>query len=130
MERIIYVYTISMGVFPYHPYRKQMLVMAGATWLVLVLLLLFIQPIFIKDVGWSGSYFPFFVLVELALFWSIGGISGHWKRSLMWSGAGTLLVYLRVNQLDSWINSVLLFGFCFIWEYYWYLSKQSPHLIK
>lgn len=119
-----------MGVLPHNPYRKQMLVMATATWITLALMLLFIQPTFLKDVGWKNSYLPFFVTLELALFWSIWGISGRWKRSGTWSGAGVLYVYLRVSQLDSWMNILLLFGFCFVWEYYWYLSKQPSHLIK
>jgi hypothetical protein len=130
MECIIYVYTIFMRVFPYNPYRKQMLVMAGGTWIVLLLQLLFIPPFFLKDVGWRDAYLPFYIMLALALFWSIWGISGRWKRSGTWSGAGVLLIYLRINQLDSWVNTLLLLGFCLVWEYYWYLSKQSPHLIK
>ena len=130
MECIIYVYTILMGVFPYHPYRKQMLTMAGSSWFLLVLVVLFIQPEFLQNVGWRNSYLPFFIILELAFFWTVWGVSGRWKRSLMWSGAGTLCIYLRVNLLASWINVLLLFGFCCVWEYYWYLSKQSSHLIK
>ncbi len=119
-----------MGVLPHNPHRKQLLVMATTTWLMFFFIVLFIQPAFIQNILWQNSYLPLFIILGFACFWLIWGISGRWKRSLTWSGASVLFVYFRINQLDSWINIVLLLCFCFVWEYYWYLSKQSSHLIK
>lgn len=115
------MYQLPSPSLPYNPYRKQLFVMATATWLVLVGLLIVVLPTFVENVIWYGSYLPFFLLLFLSLLWSIWGLTGRWKKSILWSFIVTTVVWLRVNQLDSPINFLLILGFGGVWEYYWHL---------
>jgi len=113
-----------MLALPHNPYRKQLLVMATGTWVFFGLFLLYIRPQFVQNVGRENSYLPFFVIIFVGMLWSWWGITGRWKRSLLWSGIVALSVWLRVNSLLSIINVVLLLGFGGAWEYYWHLCRQ------
>ena len=113
-----------MSLLPYNPYRKQLALMALSTWVVLFGCLMIVPPSFVKDVVWQSSYLPFFVLIILSLFWSIWSITGRWKRSGLWSIIATVGLWLKINQLDSPWNILLLLGFGGVWEYYWNLATD------
>ena len=114
-----------MALLPYNPYRRQLTVMACATWMVFLgILLMIVPPAFVKDVAWRSSYLPFFILAFLGLFLSIWAVTGRWKRSSLWAGIVTVGLWLRVNQLDAPWNILLLVSFGCVWEYYWHLSLR------
>lgn len=114
-----------MAGLPHNIYRKQALVAAIATWLAFIWLVLMVDPTFTANVGWKLSYLPFFILVSLAVCLTLWGLSGRWKRSGLWTLIITVGLWLRLNQLDSIINTVLLLAFGLVWEYYWKLSKAN-----
>jgi len=106
---------------PYNPYRKQLVLVALITWLVLCGTMMIVSPDFVRDVWWRNSYTPFFILLLLALFWSLWAITGRWKRSGLWTIILTTGIWLRTTQLDSIWNMMLLISFGVVWEYYWNL---------
>jgi len=110
---------------PHFKYRRQIGLMAYVTWLMMASILMFVPPAFIQNVVWPESYLPFFIVLLLGCFWSFWAATGRWKRSMLWSLIFTAGVGLRVNQLDSWFNLLLLFGFGVIWEYYWHETKKA-----
>ncbi len=112
-----------MLALPYNPYRKQLLTMAGGTWFVFGLILLLVRPMFVQNVGWRDSYLPFFVIWFLGAFWLGWGLTGRWKRSLLWSSIGLIAFWLRIHSLFTLINLGLLLAFGGVWEYYWHLCR-------
>ena len=114
-----------MAELPHYPYRKQVLVMATATWIVFIWFVTMVDPLFVAHVGWKSSYLPLLILSFLAFGLTFWGITGRWKRSLLWTTIVTVAVWLRMNQLDSIVNLVLLIAFGAVWEYYWHSSKMG-----
>jgi hypothetical protein len=114
-----------MAGLPHHPYRLQAVVMALITWLVLAWVILMVDPTFIQDVGWKFSYAPFLLMIFAAVGLTFWSFTGRWKQAGLWTAIITTSVWLRINQLDSVINTVLLIAFGFVWEYYWRLSKTN-----
>lgn len=112
-----------MAGLPYHPYRRQALAAAVATWLLFVWLILVVDPSFVADVGWEYSYLPLLLLVLASVGLTLWGITGRWKRTGLWTLIIVVSLWLRINQLDSIVNLILLFSFGAVWEYYWRLSK-------
>ena len=120
-----------MTLLPFNLYRKQLSVMALSTGFVFFGCLLLVTPAFVKDVGWPNSYLPFFELLLLSIFFAIWAVTGRWKRSGLWSVIMSAGIWLRVYQLDSIWNILLLISFGIVWEYYWHLTKPtSVWLIK
>lgn len=105
-----------------NPYWRQQLVMAAISWMALLALVMLIEPSFVADVLWRGSYLPFFGFLWLGCFWLLTSISGRWKRSLLWSSSLVGWAILREMQLDSWLTVGLLVAFNLVWAYYWKLS--------
>lgn len=110
---------------PPFKYRIQVLLAAGITGCVLLCMFLFMEPDFVKDVIYPGSFGPFFILVWFTGFLGWWGISGRWKRSLLWNSIGVTAIGLRLYQLDTWFNWLLLICFGVVWEYYWKISKPT-----
>lgn len=104
-------------------YWRQQLVMAGASWVGLAGLIVLIEPEFIANIVWRGSYLPFFCLFWWGWFWLLTAVSGRWKRSLLWASSITGWLWLRLMQLDSWISVSLLMAFNLVWAYYWKISR-------
>lgn len=114
-----------MSWLPFNPYRKQLALTTLVTWMVLWGLVMIVPPAFVKDVGWRSSYLPFFGLVLSGLYLGMWTVTGRWKRSGLRSLVVTVGLCLRVYQLDSAINLILLISFGGIWEYYWHISTDS-----
>jgi hypothetical protein len=115
---------------PYYAYRRQTALMAGVTWFVLLIFILWFEPEFVRDVPVRNSYLPFFMLVFAFFYWTLLSLTGRWKRSLLWTFITTAVIWLRINQLTSLINLGLLLSFGVIWEYYWRYLHPKPEKIK
>lgn len=103
--------------------RSALAYLGLITLLTLAGLVLLIEPAFVKDVWFPGSYLPFYMLLGLGCFWLMWAITLRWKRSLLWCVIMLVFVWLRINQLDLPWNLFLLIAFGLIWEYYWRIAK-------
>lgn len=106
-------------------YWRQQVVMAGMSWLGLAALVALVEPSYVADVLWRESYLPLLLLFGLGWFWLLLGISGRWKRGLLWSSSLTALLWLRMMRLDNWTTVGLLVAFNLVWAYYWKISKYE-----
>ncbi len=110
---------------PNNPNRSPQLFLSFVSFLNLLWLILFIEPQFVAHLIFPNSFFPFFCLVLLTLFWGLSGFTGRWKQSLLWSLSLTGFLWLHMSQLDNWLTLILLLAFNIVWGYYWHLSYET-----
>lgn len=97
-------------------------------WILLGLLIIFVDPSLIENFVVKGTYLLFFVLLFLSMFFSASLLLSSSRRGFLISlgVCGTFL--LKLKSLGNVINLFLLVVFLVLLEFYWsgFSSKKSP----
>jgi|SRR3990167_3862893 len=94
------------------------LVLAGMFWLLLGLLVIFVDPTRVADFGIQGSYLLFFGLVWLAIFYSMAILTHSSRRGILAAGGICLFLFFRLKGIGTILNFILLFGLIFAFDRY------------
>lgn len=79
-------------------------------WILLGLLVYFVEPALVKDFLLPGLYLPFFLLFFPASWFTLAVIWGNGRRGLLGAIGLTLFLILRVFQMDNSLNLLLILG--------------------
>lgn len=86
------------------------LILTLILWLLLGLLMVFVEPELVKDIFIPGLYLPFFIIFFPACWLTLTTIFGNSRRGLILGlGINTLLI-LKVYELSNWLNLILVLG--------------------
>ncbi len=88
-------------------------------WIPTGIIIIWVDPELIRNVGWNDSYLPFLISVGIALDYSFKGIiDGWWQRKV-----STLIVllglYLQMLRVSNWFELGLVIGWLV------YLTKEG-----
>lgn len=92
-------------------------------WTTLGLMINFIEPELIKDILIPNFYFPFFVNLFLALFFTLAIIFANSRRGFLISLGIVLFLILRLYGLGNLLNAILIGASVFTLEYYFTRNK-------
>ena len=70
----------------------------------------YVEPELVRDVLIEGAYLPVLVLIELCFWLSLALILGNTRRGLVVGTGITIVVMLKIYDLGSWLNLVLIGG--------------------
>lgn len=87
-------------------------------WLVLVGLIVFVDPIIVRDVGVTGVYLPFFLLLFFCLFLTLALLLNHSRRGAFISVGVIIFLFLRLKGLGNGLNFLLLVALIATADYY------------
>jgi hypothetical protein len=87
-------------------------------WAAVVFIVYFINPESVKDVLVPNSYFPFFVSLFFALFFTMAIMFANSRRALLISLAAIALLNLKLHALANILNFLLIVGCVVTLEYY------------
>src|SRR5688572_21269915 len=87
-------------------------------WTLWVLTILFVDPVVLADFPLRGSYFVFFLLGFLAIWFLASLLFASRRRGLLLALFLLALGYLRLWKIDSWINLILLIAVVVGYEIY------------
>ena len=76
-----------------------------------------------KDFIFPGSYLPMVMLVSGGIFWILSILFMSASRALRWSLGITLFLFLRLLQLGTTMNGILILGLLVSWEVYQFKTK-------
>lgn len=79
-------------------------------WIILGLLMFFVEPELVKDVFIPGLYLPFFIIFFPACFLTLAIILSNNRRSLLLTLGINALLILKVYGLNNWLNLILIMG--------------------
>lgn len=106
--------------------RKRPGLLVGVTvlvWLAIAAMVYFVDPEVVRDLLIPGSYLLMGVLLFLGFFLLLSIVFLSAKRSLRWTLAIMIFIYLRINGLGSWLNAVLILGFLLSLEGWYTLNR-------
>lgn len=87
-------------------------------WVLLALVIWFVDPNIIADWLIPDGYLVFFGLLFLAVFFSMSYVLGNVRRGLLVAFGVLILGYLKIWRISSWFNTVLLIGILIAIEVY------------
>lgn len=90
--------------------------MALVAWLGLGLMVFLVDPELVRDVGTKGLYLPFGVVAGGVVFLSLNVWIKPGVRTLVYSIAVMMVVYLRLFRLLGGLEIVLIVGMVAVWE--------------
>lgn len=96
-------------------------------WMLLGLLIVFVDPSLVENFVIEGTYLLFFVLLFLSMFFSASLLLSSSRRGFL-IGLGVCgALLLRMKSLGNIINLLLLVVFLVLLEFYWggFPSKKS-----
>ena len=76
------------------------------------------QPVMVKDLLIPGGFLPFFIILFLAIFFTLSIVFGNTRRGLIVSLAVIVFLILRLVKLGNWLNLLLIIGIAFALESY------------
>lgn len=85
-------------------------ILIAGLWVLLGLLVYFVEPALVKNILIPGLYLPFFLLFFPAGWFTLAIILGNPRRGLLVSLSLTCFLILRVYRLDNILNSLLILG--------------------
>jgi hypothetical protein len=95
-------------------------IMTVLWWGLLVTLILTIDPARMKDVVFTGMYFPFLLLVFLTISGTLFFLRKRFWPSVLWAIGVSLFLILKIYGWGNVINFITI-GLCLlVWEGYWY----------
>lgn len=97
---------------------KKGLIIGILNWILIALIVYFIDPETIQNWVFPNSYLPMMVLLSGGFFWFWTLIIRSSKKAVYWTGASIIFVYLRFWGLGSILNGLLILGLLLTWEYY------------
>jgi len=92
-------------------------------WLLIALMIIFVDPENVKDLGLTGSYLLPGMLIYLGLFFGLSILTLSSRRAWLWASALLLAFYLRLWGLGNYLNLLLLLGMAGSVELYWRQKK-------
>jgi hypothetical protein len=92
---------------------------------LVVFVFFWVPPEIIKDVLIRGVYLPFLVTVFGLMFSLLWWLRGLALRALVWAGALTIFILLRIVGLGHFLNAALLLGLLVSLEYYWNAGEKN-----
>ena len=78
----------------------------------------FIEPETIKNILIPGLYFPFFLNLFFALFFTLAIIFVNCRRGFLIALGITVFLILRLFELDNVLNAILITGLVFALDCY------------
>ena len=94
-------------------------------WVLIGLMINFVDPDNLKDLGIRGSYVLPGLLIYAGLFLFLNILMMSGKRAWLWSSAMMIFIYLRVWGLGNYLNLLLLLGLTGSVEIYTSLNSKS-----
>jgi hypothetical protein len=101
-----------------------LLLFALINWLLIGLVIYFVNPENIRNILIPGSYLPLSLIVALGFFWIFTIILMSTKRAVRWTLGTMIFIFLRLGGLGSLLNGVLIFGLLGSLELY--LIRTKP----
>lgn len=89
-------------------------------WLAIAYVVLKVDPETMKDYIIPGSYLPMVLLVAGGIFWLLSILFLSAATAFRWTVGITLFLFLRILQLGTIMNGVLILGLLISWEIYTY----------
>lgn len=80
-------------------------------WLVFFYLIIFVDPLVVRDFPFQNMYFPFFFCLFMGAFLSLQLILSHARRGFITAFGLVLFLYLRLFGLGHVLNLILLSSF-------------------
>ena len=108
------------GPSPQYP----LLVFSLISFILWMMMIFYVDPMIVKDVGINNSYFPFYLLLLMWVMTLLVGVGLGKLRAAVWS---TLLVFffvLRVMGLGHILNALLLISLLVTYEYLRVVSNK------
>lgn len=98
-------------------------------WAAIVFVVVMVDPETMKDFIVPGSYLPMVLLVSGGIFWLLSILFMSAVRALWWTIGITLYLFLRVLQLGTIMNGVLILGLLASWEVYQLKTRPRKEVI-
>jgi len=89
------------------------------------LMVVFVDPMVVRDALFPGSYSPFFILLWGSLFFFTYSLTLNYSRSFVWSAMLTFYMVLRLFDMGYLVNGLLLGGLVIALEAYWYWKDEA-----
>ncbi|OGV96618.1 hypothetical protein A2W24_01500 [Microgenomates group bacterium RBG_16_45_19] len=105
--------------------RGILLALTLGWWLILIGLILLTEPVRLRDVIFTGLYFPFLLLLFLALSGTLILIRQRFWPSLIWTAAVSLFLILRLYGWGNIINLAMIASCLIILEVYWRQTEKT-----
>lgn len=93
------------------------LVLTLLWWLLLAVVIIFVDPQILADFPLTGSYSLFFFFLFLAVWFLASLLLINTRRGFLVALGTVVFLVLRLNQLGSWLNGLLLAGVLVAIEY-------------
>lgn len=106
--------------------RRSFLPALGITmlfWFLLGLMIVFVDPVVVRDLVLPGSYVLFFLLLSVAVFLTASLVLGHQRRGLLVAIGVAAFLALRLVGLGHVVNALLLGAFLLVLE----LAASARH---
>jgi hypothetical protein len=88
-------------------------------WGLLITLVMVIDPVRMRDVVFTGLYFPFLLLVFIAISGTLFLLRKRFWPSVLWATGVSVFLLLRLYGWGNIVN-LLVIGMCLaVWEVYW-----------
>lgn len=104
---------------------KWLAIFAVVSWVIVLLMVFFIDPDNLRDIPIEGSYLIPGILIWLALFLLLTIVLGRAMRGLWWSLGIVIYLYLRIWGVGSLLNGLLLLGFLTTIQVYEVMQKRD-----
>lgn len=98
-------------------------------WLAIAYVAFRVDPDSLRDYLIPGSYLPMVLLVAGGVFWILSILFMSASRALRWTLGITLFLFLRIMQLGTVMNGVLILGLLISWELYQMKTKPKKELV-
>ena len=102
-----------------------LVILTVLVWVLIGLMINFVDPENMKDLGIKGSYVLPGLLVYIGLFLFLNILTFSSKRALLWSSTLLIFINLRIWGLGNYLNLLLLLGLAGSVEIYTSLSNKS-----
>jgi len=87
---------------------ERLVVATLVNWLLIGLMVVFVDPENVEDLVIADSYLLFLLLLLGGFFFLLSIILMSSKRALWWTMLLVMFIYLRIVGVGSWINGLLL----------------------
>lgn len=94
-------------------------------WLAIAYVVFFVDPEAIRDFIFPGSYLPMVLLMFGGIFWILAILLLSARKALRWTAGITMFLLLRLLQLGTTMNGLLILGLLLSWEVYQYKTKKE-----
>jgi hypothetical protein len=102
-----------------------LLFFTAINWLTIAYVILNVDPDNVRDFVFPGSYFPMILLVAGGIFWLLSILFMSALRAMWWTIGISLFLFLRLMQLGTLMNGILILGLLVSWEVYTFRTKAS-----